>query len=60
MVVVNQFQIAIDKIKEFVTGMEQDGWKLKGYRFSLIKGVAKIGVDIQNSKGEVLQYNQQI
>ncbi len=55
----NKFEKSADKLTEFVTEMEQIGWKLKGIRFSLCKGVAKIGVDVQNEKGEVLQFNTQ-
>lgn len=54
------FQQATDKLKEFVTDMEQDGWKLKVIRFSLMRGNAKMGVEVVNQKGEVLQFNQQI
>lgn len=55
-----QFQKATNKLKEFVTDMEKDGWKLKSVRFSLIKGVAKVGADVQNAKGEIVQFNQEV
>lgn len=54
------FEQAIDKLKEFVTDMEQDGWKLKGIRFSLMRGNAKMGVEVVNDKGEIVQFNKEV
>lgn len=47
------------KLQEFVQDAIASGWIVKGYRFSIIKGKAKLGVDIQNTNGEILQFNTQ-
>ncbi len=53
------FKKSYEKLQEFVQDAIASGWKVKGYRFSIIKGKAKLGVDIQNTNGEILQFNTQ-
>lgn len=51
---------AIFKIDEFVADCLKVGWKVKGYRYTRIRGVEKYGVDVQTDKGEILQFNQEV
>lgn len=53
------FKKSYEKLQEFVQDAIASGWIVKGYRFSIIKGKAKLGVDIQNTNGEILQFNTQ-
>lgn len=54
------FEKAIAKIKEFAEESLRQGWIVKGYRYTRINGVEKYGVTVQNKKGEIIQFNQQI
>lgn len=54
------FTKAVFKIEEFISDCLKMGWTVKGYHYTRIKGVERYGVDVQNEKGDIIQFNPKI